>query len=497
MTYLTWQYYVLLILTIIIYYLLPLSARWAALLAGSICFYALFMGRRAEAAVFVCTILISWFFGRMLEKRRRRKTPDQVPSWGEGIILAAAILICVTPLLMIKICSFLRGYTAYTFSGLIVPIGISFYSLQVTAYLADVHAGKVKALDNPLHYALFISFFPQIVQGPIPRLCQLSDQLIPGNRLKYDNMKIGFYQILEGAFLKYMIADKAAVYVNEVFSNYRIYTGAYVAVAAVLYSIQLYTDFLACVMISKGSARMFGIMLPENFMQPYLAVSIKDFWRRWHISLSTFLRDYVYIPLGGGRKGKLRRYVNLMITFAVSGFWHGEGIHFILWGLLNGLYQIAGDLTSGIRGKIYSLLGIPQNSPAWKLYKRINTFILVTLAWMLFRCGQVSQMLIMLRNMFTVYNPWILFNGAIEKTAGMNLKQWNILAMSIAAMTAVQIWREKLRTGGPGTQSPEEILCAQHVTLRFLICLMLILFVILFGTYGFGFSASSFIYGGF
>ena len=497
MTYLTWQYYVLLILTIIIYYLLPLSVRWAALLAGSICFYAMFMGRRTEAAVFLCTILISYFFGRMLEKKKRSVSQDTGASGAEGILLPAAVLLSIAPLIVIKVCSFLRGYTAYTFSGLIVPIGISFYTLQITAYLADVHAGRVKALENPLHYALFISFFPQIVQGPIPRLTQLSDQLIPGNRLKYDNMKIGFYQILEGAFLKYMIADKAAVYVNEVFANYRIYTGFYVAVAAVLYSIQLYTDFLACVMISRGSARMFGIVLPENFMQPYLAVSIKDFWRRWHISLSTFLRDYVYIPLGGGRKGKLRRYVNLMITFAVSGFWHGEGIHFILWGLLNGFYQIAGDLTSGIREKIYSLLRISPGSPAWKLYRRFNTFILVTLAWMLFRCSRVSQMLIMLRNMFTVYNPWILFNGTIEKTAGMNLKQWNILTISIMAMTAVHLWREKLRGEGEGTQTPEEILCTQHVTLRFLICLMLVLLVLLFGTYGFGFSASSFIYGGF
>lgn len=518
MSYLTWQYYLLIIITAIIYYILPLSARWVSLLAGSLCFYALFMENMGQLAVFVITILVSFGLARLLETQRAKNRSGK-------LLLAFSLIVCAAPLVTIKVFSFAGGIGGHTFSELIVPIGISFYTIQIIAYLADVYAGKTPAEKNPFRYALFISFFPQIVQGPIPRYRQLQPQLAQGHRLDYENIRIGFYRILWGSFLKYMIADKAAVYVNEVFDHYRIYSGAFVLTAAVLYSLQLYTDFMACVMISRGSARLFGIELPENFMQPYLAVSIRDFWRRWHMTLSGFLRDYVYIPLGGSRKGTLRRQINLLVTFLVSGFWHGDGLHFIAWGLLNGVYQIIGGWTAPLRAFCYRALGIGEDSIAFRFYKRINTFALVTLAWILFRCATIRQALVMIRNMVTVWNPWVLFDGSIEKCGEMNLKQWNILQIALMTLLVVSLFQERLcsgqeknrnsrdgrdpshqdasvneiAAGKAGKTGPDVFDCLgqQHVSLRFLVCLGMILFILLFGTYGYGFSAGSFIYGGF
>jgi len=541
MSYLTWQYYLLIIITAVIYYILPLSVRWVSLLAGSVCFYTLFSGNRAQLIVFLLTILFSYGLARLLEARRiKQEAADAIgksKNRSGRLLLAASVILCAAPLLIVKVFSFAKGFTGRTFSELIVPIGISFYTIQIIAYLADVHAGKTAAEKNPLRYTLFVSFFPQIVQGPIPRFAQLQPQLRTGHRLDFENIKIGFYRILWGSFLKYMIADKAAVYVNEIFDNYRIYSGTFILTAAVLYSLQLYTDFLACVMISRGSARLFGIELPENFMQPYLAVSIRDFWRRWHMTLSSFLRDYVYIPLGGSRKGRLRRQINLLLTFLVSGFWHGDGLHFIAWGLLNGVYQMIGGWTAPLRAFLYRTLGIGEESLAWRLYKRVNTFALVTLAWMLFRCPTIRQALIMFRNMVTVWNPWVLFDGSIEKCGSMNLKQWHILQISLALLAVFSLLQEKYRASvrdprklshEGNTQRTEfrnipdanvrshvtpdasahapageigtdvfEAFSRQHVTLRFLVCLGMVLFIMLFGTYGYGFSAGSFIYGGF
>ena len=181
--------------------------------------------------------------------------------------------------------------------------------------------------------------------------------------------------------MKFCIADKAGIVVNNVFDNYPTYRGAYILVAGILYSFQLYADFSACTSFAKGIAELFGIDLIDNFNHPYFASSIKDFWRRWHISLSSWLRDYIYIPLGGNRKGNCRKYMNLLITFAVSGIWHGSGYKYLFWGLLHGGYQVAEDLIWPLRSKIYSLC---RNEMQRKFSDGINvvfTFILVTLAW--------------------------------------------------------------------------------------------------------------------
>ena len=302
-----------------------------------------------------------------------------------------------------------------------------------------------------------------------------------------ENIVRGSQRILWGLFLKLMIADKAAVAVNEIFDNYRMYAGAYIWIAGILYSLQLYTDFLSCTTLAQGASELFGIEIIDNFNHPYFAVSVQDFWRRWHISLSTWLKDYVYIPLGGSRAGKLRKYTNLFLTFLISGFWHGEGVKFIFWGLLHAVYQIVGSITREGRDRLYEMLLIPKGTFAWKLYRTIGTFFWVMIAWIIFRAEGLRAGLHMIRSMFTVYNPWILLNGAL--TSIMPYQQWELLGAALFVLFTVSRAQEKTEVRNWISQ--------QHITIRWGLALVCIAVILVFGTYGFGYDAQAFIYGGF
>lgn len=311
MTYVSLGFYLFLALILLVYFIMPLRFRWVVLLAGSAAFYILLSGDGFP--VLLLTLLLSYGAGLLLAFLKERSPK---PVLLQRIVLAVSVFLVMAPWFVIKNGGFLLGNTNW---GLIVPLGISFYTLQIVSYLADVHSGRISVQKNPAKYALFVLFFPQIVQGPIPRYAQLADQLYEGHLFDEKQFVKGMQLILWGFFLKFLIADRASIVVNVIFENPSQYQGSYVLVAAVLYSIELYADFLSCVTLSQGIAGLFGIGLTDNFLRPYFATSIKDFWRRWHISLSTWLRDYIYIPLGGSRKGKLRKYGNLLITFAFSG----------------------------------------------------------------------------------------------------------------------------------------------------------------------------------
>ena len=295
--------------------------------------------------------------------------------------------------------------------------------------------------------------------------------------------------ILWGFFLKLCIADKAAIVVNMVFDNYPLYSGIYVLVAGILYSFQLYTDFLACTTLAQGVAGLVGIQLMDNFRRPYLATSVKDFWRRWHISLSSWLRDYIYIPLGGNRKGTLRKYVNLLIVCAVSGIWHGAGYKFVFWGLLHGAYQVAGGLLAPVNRFLSRKLALDAHPHCKRACQRIFTFALVMFAWIIFRADSLSAGLSMIASVFTVHNPWVLTNDALF-TLGLVWKEWAVLILCLAGLLAVGFVQEK------GISIREKILQAS-LPVRWAIYIGAILFVLVFGTYGYGYDAQAFIYGGF
>lgn len=292
-----------------------------------------------------------------------------------------------------------------------------------------------------------------------------------------------------GFFLKFMIADKAGVVVNTVFNNKDAYAGCYFLIAGILYSIQLYTDFMACTTLSQGAAKLFGITLGENFNHPYFSTSIKDFWRRWHISMSYWLRDYIYIPLGGNRKGKLRKNINLVLTFVVSGLWHGGTLKFLFWGLLHAFYQIIGGLTIKPRDKVYAMLGMNDHSKVKHALRVLGTCFLAMLGWIIFRADRLKTGLSMIKSIFTVFNPWVL-TGNYLFNLGLNQSEWTILMLAVILLFFVSRTQEK------GTVIGLKI-SSMNIILRYAIYLAAIAVIWIFGTYGFGFNAQDFIYGGF
>ena len=478
MSYTSLNFYLLLLLIVIVYYTLPLKIRWFALLAGSLSFY--YIISKSGFIIFLATILATYLFGIFISASKNKIVAK--------IHLFIAVTVSVFPLFAIKTSNFVMSIFDIEKTSWIVPVGISFYSLQLISYIVDIYRGKIKPQKNILKYMLFASFFPQIIQGPIPRYEQLGKQLFEGHRFDEDEITKGIHLVIWGFFLKFMIADKAGVVVNTIFDNYKLYPGLYVVVGGILYSIQLYADFMACTTISQGVAQIFGIHLMDNFEHPYMAVSIKDFWRRWHISLSSWLRDYVYIPLGGNRKGKFMKYVNLLLTFFISGIWHGADYNYIVWGLLHGIYQIVGDLTAKIKGKVYDRLKMPEGIAVRRWIQRAGTFIWVTLAWIIFRADTLGHAVTMIRSIFTIRNPWILFNDSLFQL-GLSWKEWCVLVLSVMLLIKVSMKQEEVCI--------RDRILNQHIVVRWFIYVAAISVIWVFGTYGYGFDVKDFIYGGF
>lgn len=488
MSYTSLFYYAMVIALLIIYYALPRRFRWLALLAGSVYFYARVIDSWKQAAVFALSIAVSYSAGILLQKLKDTKNPAHAGI--KRAVLLGGIILSALPLLLVKIGDFLSGSVMHK-PGVswIVPVGLSFYTLQLAAYLVDIYRGETDAQLNPLKYGLFATFFPQVIQGPIPRYKQLHKELFEGNDYNPDNIMRGIQLVIWGFFLKFMIADKAAVIVNAVFDNYHAYSGVYVWVAAILYSIQLYADFLSCTTISQGVSEMFGIHLVNNFNHPYFATSIKEFWRRWHMSLSFWLRDYVYIPLGGNKRGKIFKWINLIITFAVSGLWHGGSWKFVFWGLLHAFYQIAGEIKREIAIKLEPGRSQMRSEKLSVALQRLGTFILVMLAWIIFRAESLRAALEMIRTMIFGFNPWVLFDDSLFRL-GLNWKECVVLVMSIGAL----FWISKVQESGIVIR---DWFSRQNTAVRWIIYLASIWTIWIFGSYGFGFDAQSFIYGGF
>jgi D-alanyl-lipoteichoic acid acyltransferase DltB (MBOAT superfamily) len=267
---------------------------------------------------------------------------------------------------------------------LLLPVGISFYTFMAVGYMVDIYKGKYLPESNLLDYSLFIGFFPQIASGPIGRGNQLIPQFKVKQKLLYDNISDGLKMVIWGFFMKLVVGDRAGIYVDTVFGNYAYHNGVSLMIATFMYTIQIYCDFAGYSLIAIGVAKTMGYNLMGNFRRPYFAVSVADFWRRWHISLSTWFRDYVYIPCGGSRVGKIKLYRNLLITFLVSGLWHGAAYNFVLWGGYHAINQIFAKIAKPYKDKIWNAVGISDTSKIRKLVDVVFTFVLVSYGWMIF-----------------------------------------------------------------------------------------------------------------
>lgn len=368
----------------------------------------------------------------------------------------------------------------------ILPVGISFYIFQALSYTMDVYRGEIPAEKNFLKYALFVSFFPQLVAGPIERSKNLLSQISERHTFLWVRVKSGLLLMLFGYFQKVVIADRLAILVNQIYNHYQAYEGFEIALATVFFAFQIYFDFASYSNIAVGASRVLGFRLMENFNTPYFSLSVSEFWRRWHISLSTWFRDYLYIPLGGNRKGKLRKYLNLMIVFLISGLWHGASWHYVAWGGLNGFFQVVEDWTKPLRDSVFRRFGVNRKCFSHKLLSGVFTFVLVDFAWLFFRSDGLITGLRMLRRMFLRFNPWIFFDGTLY-TLGLEQKDFTVLAVSFAIILFFSICRYRGFHVGPA-------LARQGLWFRWTFYFFAIFFVLIFGVYGPDTNESVFIY---
>lgn len=494
MDFISLGYGLFLLIGVCIYYIIPKNKQWIWLLILGMFFYAC---ASVKLSFFICmSILTSYAYGRFAGWMRRKdfsqKKRKLLNRAALGIVLGGNFMVMLFLKLAASPQAAGKGLSIQRFAFLL-PIGISFYTLQIAAYCIDVSKGRTEPQRNLFKYALFVSFFPQILQGPIPRYNRLAPQLFAGHGFSYRNITFGLQLILWGFFQKLVVADRANIVVNRIFGEYGQFYGFVILIGGILYSIQLYADFSGCVCIAMGSAELFGIRLEDNFDHPYFADSITDFWHRWHLSLSGWLKDYVYIPLGGNRLGRARKYFNIIITFLVSGIWHGIGLHYIVWGLMHGFYQVIGSLLQPVRDFFVRLLRIDRDSFAHRLYKRLATFFLVMLAWIVFRADSMSQAFGMLGHLFSSFNPWVFVNGDLE-LLGISGAELRLLAFSIFVMWTVSMLQLHFKKEG---KSLRAVFREQHLIFRWSILFAAIFAVLIFGVYGPGYDAAQFIYGGF
>ncbi len=324
--------------------------------------------------------------------------------------------------------------------SLILPLGISFFTLQAIGCAVDVYRKTCPAPKSAVQFCLFTSFFGFISSGPITRAGSFLPQLAAPRTFHADKAASGLVLMAQGLVAKVCVADLLAILANGVWGSgagaVRAWSGPVLTLGALAYTFQLYFDFSGYSMLAQGCARVLGLELAQNFNTPYFSRSIKEFWRRWHMSLSSWLRDYVYIPLGGNRKGTVRKYVNVLLTFAMSGLWHGTGFTFLIWGLLHGLYQVVGAVLEPLRARLYALLHIRRDGWAASIWQCCITFLLVHVAWVFFRAPSVQDALYALTAQFAGGSV----SSALAQAWGIILSGFNakpLLAAAFAAFLAV------------------------------------------------------------
>lgn len=405
MTFNSWEFLLFYPVVLLLYFVLPKKAKWPMLLVASYFFY---MCYQAELVFLIFgTTLVSWVMSNIIEKTDKPKY--------KKLALAATLVTSLGVLFFYKYFDFLAG-TVFDIAALfgnkgdafalnlMLPVGISFYTFQTLSYVIDVYRGEVETEKNFFFYALFVSFFPQLVAGPIERPDNLIPQLKEAHNWSNPDAVAGLKILLLGFFKKICVADLVSGFVNTVYNNPAESSALGVIIATLLFAVQIYCDFAGYTDIAIGCARIMGIRLMKNFDHPYSATSIKEFWSRWHISLSTWFRDYLYIPLGGNRVSYGRHLANLFIVFLVSGLWHGAAWTFVIWGALHGIYQIIGKLTIKSRNSLIDKLGFSEKSKGVLILRRVITFILVDAAWLMFRANSIADAGILIKKLFVGWN---------------------------------------------------------------------------------------------
>lgn len=391
-----------------LYFLLPHKYRWMMLLAASCYFYMAFIP--VYILILGFTIIVDYFAGILLETTEGRKRK----YW-----LIASLVANIGVLAVFKYYNFLNdnlslllnsvGYQNHIPQlGILLPIGLSFHTFQAMSYTIEVYRGHQKAERNFGIYSLYVMFYPQLVAGPIERPQNLIHQFYEKHYFEYERVVEGLKQMLWGLFMKLVIADRLAIYVNAVYNNADQHGGKTLALATIFFAFQIYCDFAGYSNIAIGAAKVMGFKLMTNFNRPYFSRSISEFWKRWHISLSTWFKDYLYISLGGNRVSIPRWYINLFLVFTISGLWHGANWTYIIWGALNGFYLVFAIVSEQWRKKLSKLIFLDRVPRINNVLQIIMTFVLACFAWIFFRANTTQEAFTIVQRIFSVGGPLLM-----------------------------------------------------------------------------------------
>lgn len=491
------QYLVFFPVVTLAYYIAPKNWRWLWLLLCSYYFYMCWSA--PYALLMLLSTVITYASGLGIDKIRKngqikgftdksiRRRMNSVVAMSFGSNLAILFFFkyfnFFNQLMERLLGSLSISWHAPQFNVLL-PVGISFYTFQALSYTMDVYRQKISAQKHFGKYAVFVSFFPQLVAGPIERSENLLPQFDKVKSFRLEELSMGFTTILWGMFKKVVIADRVAVFVNSVYNTPYLHQGFTLIIATLFFAVQIYCDFSGYSDIAVGSARILGYNLMRNFDRPYFSKSIREFWRRWHISLSGWFKDYLYIPLGGNRVSKTRKHINTMIVFLASGLWHGANLTFVIWGGIHGLYQVVGEILHPLREKLKKWLRVDKKPFSYRFGQALLTFVLVAFAWIFFRANTWQDALYIIKNLF-VFNYWVLADDSLF-SLGLDIKEMVVALGAIAILFAID-W-------GGRKRSLNAVFQRQNILFRWVVLLFLAMGIIIFGSYGVGYDASAFIY---
>lgn len=478
------QFLIFFIVVTSTYFLMPHKFRWMLLLFSSCYFYMAFVP--IYILILGFTIVIDYFAGIFLEESKGKRK-----KW----FLIASLIANIGVLAVFKYYNFLNDNLTQIIQGvgfenpipylsILLPIGLSFHTFQAMSYTIEVYRGNQKAERHFGIYALYVMFYPQLVAGPIERPQNLIHQFYEKHTFDYYRVTDGLKLMAWGLFKKVVIADRLSILVNQVYGNPTEYHGIQLMIATLFFSFQIFCDFSGYSDMAIGAAQVMGFKLMTNFNRPYLSKNISEFWSRWHISLSTWFRDYLYISLGGNRVTIPRWYLNLFLVFLISGLWHGANWTFIIWGALHGFYLVFAIISQKYRDKLKSLVGIKQNRFTDKLIQASITFILVCFAWIFFRAKNISDAQYIITHLFQGITDNLnlyTFKQNISNL-GLNKKEFIIAIVSIVFMEFIHLKQRSLRL--------RQKIAEQPTWIRWSIYYAGIFAIIVFGV----FNKSQFIY---
>lgn len=482
------EFIIFFILIVPLYFVIPQRYTWVLLLAASYIFYMFW--KPAYILLILLSTVVDYFAALLMDRETQRSR--------RRVFLIMSLVTNLGLLFLFKYFNFFNytlvrslnvmGLTLSPLNlDLLLPVGISFYTFQTLSYTIDVYRGVTPVERHFGIFALYVSFFPQLVAGPIERSHHLLPQFRKPHRFDYDRVKDGLLLMLWGFFKKVVIADRLATFVDVAYRDPGAHSGSVMLMATVFFAFQIYCDFSGYSDIAIGAAKVLGFDLMKNFDRPYFSKSVREFWQRWHISLSTWFKDYVYIPLGGSRVSLPRGLFNLILTFTISGLWHGASLTFVVWGLLNGLYLAFERYTEGFRERLRRSLGLKRSAPLVKAIGLLYTFTLVNIGWVFFRAGSLSNakaVFTSFLNIGPVFDPGLKWHASFYQL-GLNEPALHFALWSLAVLIFIETLQRR--------HDLLDWLKSRPAPLRWACYYGLILIILIFGVYG-TYDQTQFIY---